>query len=255
MWYFQSLKSQMKLNNYNEFKHHILDCYPNEGCGFVIDDVFVPCKNVSKEPLMNFEISNDDYLNASLTGKLTGLLHSHCIREDLLPILDNCRPTYMDLCTAGTTALEMGIVATNGTKSTKLVVFNSNAPEPLIGRPYLESVYDCYTLVRDYFLINKQVKLPIIPRDVSWRKTSPTLFNDNLHLFLDLGFKKVEHKNELKEGDALLFSHNMKNTIDHSGVYVGNGKYIHHGINKLSQEDWMLKCEQNLVLILRKENI
>lgn len=103
----------------------------------------------------------------------------------------------------------------------------------LLGVPYLEGKDDCYGLVRAYFKHNYQVVLPNYAR--------PLAFD---HGGIDLiGTLKNNEDCEIvpmakaffKTGDVLIFS--VRSDRDnHFGIYVGNNMFIHHLINRRSEE-------------------
>ena len=61
-------------------EHAKSEC-PNESCGVIIvfkgRERYVPCKNVSTEPELNFRIDPIDYSNAEDTGDIVKIVHSH----------------------------------------------------------------------------------------------------------------------------------------------------------------------------------
>ena len=60
---------------------HLLDAYPEEGCGILQNKkgklVWIPSTNEAENPEEEFIINSDDYLRASLTGDIYAVVHSH----------------------------------------------------------------------------------------------------------------------------------------------------------------------------------
>lgn len=63
-----------------EILSHAKSTEPQECCGFVVfKDGFsyIPCGNISHDPVNFFEISPDDFLLAEERGVIVALVHSH----------------------------------------------------------------------------------------------------------------------------------------------------------------------------------
>lgn len=100
---------------------------------------------------------------------------------------------------------------------------------PLVGRGFHHGVTDCYALVRDYYLLEKGLHLREYPRNWEWWEHGQDLYSEN---FAREGFREVD-PSTVKEGDALLFHIRCSRDLDtrvinHAGIYVGNGKILHH---------------------------
>ena len=55
---------------------HRDDCYPLECCGFIVDNNYVPCRNISTDP-DSFEIDPKDTVKAEYLGEIQAIVHSH----------------------------------------------------------------------------------------------------------------------------------------------------------------------------------
>ncbi len=86
----------------------------------------------------------------------------------------------------------------------------------LLGTPYRwggtspESGFDCSGLVGYVFRTALGVELPRVSRDMA---------RDN-------GARLVKNRDELREGDLVFFGR-RKGRIDHVGIYLGNGQFVH----------------------------
>ena len=58
-------------------KKQAIDEAPKESGGFVVEDVYYPCNNISDTPEDNFAIHPKDFLKARSKGKLQYIVHSH----------------------------------------------------------------------------------------------------------------------------------------------------------------------------------
>ena len=60
-----------------EMKIYALEQFPEEACGLIVNDKFVPCKNVHPAPLTNFAIDAKAYAKAEKKGTIQAVFHSH----------------------------------------------------------------------------------------------------------------------------------------------------------------------------------
>ncbi|WP_231117423.1 hypothetical protein [Piscirickettsia salmonis] len=63
----------------------------------------------------------------------------------------------------------MGIVALNQHAVTDAIVFGEQLfTQQLLERPFLHGIFDCYSLIRDFYAVEKKIFLPDFPRQRSW---------------------------------------------------------------------------------------
>ena len=60
---------QAILNHANQEK-------PRECCGFIVSNIYVPCRNISTDP-EGFEIDPKDTVKAERVGEIQAIVHSH----------------------------------------------------------------------------------------------------------------------------------------------------------------------------------
>ena len=60
-----------------EMKIYALQQFPEEACGLIVNNKFVPCKNVHSDPLTNFAIDAKAYAKAEKKGTIQAIFHSH----------------------------------------------------------------------------------------------------------------------------------------------------------------------------------
>ena len=64
-----------------EILAHAEQCKPQESCGFVVFDgqqnIYIPCVNISPDPINYFEIASEEFIGAEEIGKIIALVHSH----------------------------------------------------------------------------------------------------------------------------------------------------------------------------------
>ena len=213
---------------------HAKESYPLESCGVVVDNNYIPCRNISTV-VDQFSIEPRDLVAAEAIGIIQAYVHSH---------------------PDGTTeASEPDLIGISNHKKTWLI---ASYPEgevaryepveyeaPLLGREYYHGILDCYTLIKDYYHRELNITLNDYERIDRWWESK-----DHASLYLD-NFKKegfVEVQDELKENDVILFTLGRTFHINHAGVFlgnrtltsedtskvIGNSLFIHHPYNKNS---------------------
>jgi cell wall-associated NlpC family hydrolase len=97
-------------------------------------------------------------------------------------------------------------------------------------RPFIHGLYDCYSLISDFYNSILNIELPIIARENLWWSNGNNLFEDH---FVNAGFSEVNDKDDFKIGDVYLFK--IKgDVVNHCAVNVGNGTMLHHLQGRLS---------------------
>lgn len=230
--------------NYNDFKEHILACFPMEGCGIVVSDIFKPFENIHPDPTNYFQFSEKDskYL---LSLKDYKIVHSHT-QESFT--YDPRTPSVEDMIGQENTQVEWGIVHCDGQAISDILWFGSPKQDELEGRQYIHNVYDCFTLVRDFYFKEFQVDIGSHPRPPEWEEWNPHYITHN---YRTLGFKDVE--NSFKYGDVALFAIASR-TPNHVGVYLGQDKFIHHLYQRTSAIDSFSKWNRQLIKVVRLDN-
>jgi len=113
---------------------------------------------------------------------------------------------------------------------------------PLLGRPWVWGVTDCWSLVRDWYKEEKNIILK------DWdRPTTPQEFLDNPlfeSCFSETGFRELKPEEKLKNGDALLMSIGCAG-LNHVAIFL-DGNVLHHLADRISckepYNEWLLKC-------------
>ncbi len=113
---------------------------------------------------------------------------------------------------------------------------------PLLGRPWVWGVTDCWSLVRDWYKEEKNIELK------DWdRPTTPEEFIKN-PLFESCawrtGFRQLRPDEKLINGDTLLMSIGSTG-LNHVAIFL-DGDVLHHLTDRLSCREpysqWLLKC-------------
>lgn len=218
------------ITNIDELRTHMLDCYPAEGCGVVINDVFIPLPNIASNPFDSFLIEADTYL--LYEKDIQVIIHSHTYQADGS---DPRTPSKADITLAENTRKPQGIIHVSEDDFSDILFFNLDKPLPLLGREYIAGAYDCHTLIVDYFKL-KGYKMSLMPRSSTWVEDEPTLLIENLD---NQGFERVAKGTEQPD-DVLIFAYGTPYP-SHLGVYIAKDTFIHHLRKRPSCEDRLSK--------------
>jgi len=213
-----------------QVKAHALRETPNECCGLIaanfLGEVKVfECENMATNKAGRFLIDPKMNIEAAKFGHVVAFYHSHAgefakeennhfSREDLDISYESCIPALLYVYPQDVWHYSQP---------------DTYKPATLLGRPFVWGVWDCYSLVRDYFKIHRKVKLGYYfpPENVSAQSDfgyEKFVKNENLH--------EVSLE-DMKKDDIILFR--MKSSfINHSAIYLGGNEFLHQPISKIS---------------------
>jgi len=102
---------------------------------------------------------------------------------------------------------------------------------PYEGRPFVHGIFDCYTLIREYYRKKFNLILPTnIQRTWEWWTQGDNLYLENAKTY---DFYEV---NEIKKYDILLLKFNSS-VPNHGAIYLGDNTILHHMAGKFSCKD------------------
>ena len=228
------------MKNIEDFKKYILSCYPQEGCGVIIEDIFYPITNTHPDPADKFLFSEEDTLN--LIDKTYSIIHSHTMDRFTS---DPRTPSHEDMIGKDNTQVPWGIVHCDGETVSDILYFGDINREDLIGRSYISNVFDCFTIARDFLYTNFGVDIGVHPRPPEWEEWNPHYISQT---YKNLGF--IDNLGKPEFGDILLFSISSRQ-INHIGIYLEGDKFLHHLHNRKSCEDSISKWSNHLVKTIR----
>lgn len=235
----------------NQIKNYSLNTPNIEVCGLIYQSKLNTlnikvCKNISEKPESHFIISPRDYLNVSLSNKIFGLFHSH--------INDNVDFSELDKLTAEQYNLYFVLY------NLKYNIFKEYFPtkkynNKYIGREFIIGKQDCFTLVKDYYNNELNIKLTdTIERNEEWYKRNKNIFFDfwnNNKEFLEIG-----GFNKIKKYDCLVIQYPKNPTPSHVILYLGNDLILHQQYNRKSTVELL---NNNIIkqtkYILRHKNL
>ncbi|WP_086932192.1 NlpC/P60 family protein [Agarilytica rhodophyticola] len=234
-----SIKDMVKQFNRSPFNSdvaadamaHARSVYPEESCGIVVDNKYMSLRNVAKDKSNNFHISRD--IIAKYKNKIEAVIHSHPDGPYY--------PSAGDMRSQIAMSVPWGIVYVEKGHAYEPFFWGDTLEvAPLKGRPFQHGIFDCYSLIRDYFRAKKDIVLDEFPRDWEWwLDDSYNLYQKN---FESQGFECID-AGEVQEGDCFL-AQIRSNTINHAGVYVGNGLVLHQIGNREGFSVNHPSCEQ-----------
>ena len=238
----------MKLNDdiLHAFEAHALSCYPEEACGLVVNDQYVPCTNTADDPLKDFRVDGAELIKARAAGSLQAVLHSHPYSSAAATAWPPEWPSGADMESWLADIVPWGIAATDGEGFTKMVWLDDANPEPLIGREFIHGVNDCYSLVRDWYRLERGITLKNYPRTYGWWSDNKNLYAEN---FASAGFEEIPLES-LQIGDAVLMRVGS-GVIRHAAVVTGHNEITHHMFHRFSGTDSLSKWNRCIAKAVR----
>lgn len=198
---------------------------PKECCGLVIikngKQQYIPCKNLARGT-DNFILDPVDYEKADIAGEIVAVIHSH-------PNI-SAKPSQADLVACEASGLPWFIMGYPSEQWEYIEPTGYIAP--LVGRQWSHGVLDCYSIIRDWYLQEKNIELLNFERSDEWWKIGENLYLDN---FEKAGFRKITLE-ELQAGDVILMCISSE-VPNHGAIYLGDGQILHHVQGRLSTRD------------------
>ena len=237
---------QIKPQALQDFTKHVLQDYPREACGLLVDDLYIPCPNSSPDPYKHFRIDPLHYVKASALGTVKAVLHSHPYDKFRSPQWPKEWPSGPDMECWMKSDVPWGIVSTDGEGISQPVWLDNSVIPPLEGREFIHGINDCYSLIRDWFKINKNITLPNFARGIEWWLAGKNLYDEN---FEQVGFYEIPIE-EATIGDCVMMKAASPVT-NHAAVIVGTNQIMHHLFNRLSGVDSLSKWNRCIVRAVR----
>jgi proteasome lid subunit RPN8/RPN11 len=207
----------------NAMRDHALSSPSQEVCGLIAGGQYFPCDNKCLEPESFFAIAAEDYVRAEEAGPIEAIFHSHIGR--------NNKFSPEDIKACKTLNLPW-IIFCLGTSEWLYADPTGNAP--YIGRPWVYGIYDCYSLLRDFYQREFNIQLDDYERgaEFEWQSSEWRMFEKNVK---GQGFIEVETASQ--KGDMLLMQLQSQ-FANHTGVLVKPNRNIfyHHLLDRFSEE-------------------
>ena len=211
------------------FRDDVLKRFPEEACGLIIGDKYYACTNAHEKPREQFKITGKERLSLQLAhGTVEAVLHSHpygpadgqrCYREKYNPAW----PSVVDQQQFIDDTCDWGIVATDGDGISDFV-WLSQQPKSLDSRAFEWFTSDCYAVVRDWYSLNTNMRLPNFVRPWEFWKNGINTIED--------GIATLSHAERIatakaQVGDMVCFAVAGSKVVNHLAVIVGDNKMLH----------------------------
>ena len=218
---------------------HAEECMPQESCGLLAlikgKKTYWPCKNIAESGFEYFVIDPDDWAECEDTGEIIGVVHSHPLEPAIPSDNDKASCEHLGLPWYIYSLLTKDWISfePSGWKASSL-----------IGRNFVFGVYDCWSIIHDWYKETKNIDLKIWDRP---KKIKDFIENPLFEKGLPItGFKKQPTDDDIQVGDVLLFQSTSGN-LDHVAVYIGDNMILNHNIRRLScREPFDLSYQQAL---------
>ena len=215
---------------------HAKDQDPNESCGLLLNirgkERYHPCRNLSAQSDEYFILDPEDYIKGSNLGTITAIIHSH---PDTPPVASqadkmSCEHTNLPWYIVNPKTETWGYYEPCGYKA------------PLLGRPWVWAVTDCWSLIVDWYKEERGIELLDYERPTRIEEfTDDPVFERYLP---SRGFRLLKPDEPLINGDVLAMSILGKG-LNHVGIFI-DGDVLHHSADRLSCREpynpWLLKC-------------
>lgn len=197
---------------------------PKECCGYVVGDEYIPVTNVAENPEIEFRVEAKEAAPLLASGRVRTFVHSHPGGP--------FGPSKLDMEKQLQTRLPWTLAVIDKLGVGYVMSWGAGVPKlPLIGRPFVHGIWDCYECVRDHFA-PKGIVLPPWPRSHLWWAKGDNLYADN---FATYGFVPVALR-DLRADDVILMQYDAP-VLNHAAVYLGDGRILHHLADKLSARE------------------
>lgn len=211
---------------------------PREAVGFILTTgEYIPLVNVSRTPETHWDIDPEDY--RKYAEQLDCVIHSHPYKaadfrraSDVLEL----GPSQADMLLQVEWACNFGLVVVIDSHAEDPVFWGPGIPRaPLIGRSFIFGIYDCMSLLRDWFLQERGIDLPDYPRGVEQIDNNENLYVPNVAAW---GFERLESVSEARAGDVLLAQIGDTASVpNHALILMPNGEVLHHLRGRLSRTE------------------
>lgn len=209
-----------------EIYAHAEEAHPQECCGIVVmvngDRKVIRSENKAPDPYTTFLLDSKLYLKH--IDNVEFVYHSHPAGDSTPSAADkaSCEASQVPYLIVGWPTAELSRVTPTGYRA------------PLIGRSFVYGVFDCYSLVKDYYAEELGLTLDefVRPPYGWWREAGAvSTFADN---YESQGFVRVE--GGLQSGDVTLMMLGPTKVPNHIGVIQDNGLLLHQTLHNISHE-------------------
>jgi proteasome lid subunit RPN8/RPN11 len=204
-----------------------------ESCGYCFVDsdrnwICTQVENVAANKRDHFEFTPEDMVEYDAIATEKFIWHTHLNPKDSHLSSDDVRTAK-----SWPTAILMVNVNTGIWD-----YYDPEAPKaPYVGRKWVYSYQNCYTLIQDYYSQELAIELPdhYLESTEAWSDSSWNMFVDNIS---QAGFHEVDKDNP-RDNDLLLFKAGRSHNPNHIGVLLSasRGEFLHQLAETLSGKE------------------
>lgn len=212
-------------------RNEAIEQFPLEAVWLITESGCRLVENTHETPESFFSVSEQDTRKAMAEG-LLAVVHSHPN--------GHAAPSASDMQGQLTTAVPWGVLSVEDGTASRIAWWGAGVEkQPLVGRKFRHGITDCYSIVKDYYELERGVQLPEKPRDWLWWQNGENLFIDD---FKAAGFVRIE-ASEAKPGDVWLAQ--IRSEVPcHCGVLLEDGLTIHQAGSHQAVDDSKLSVRE-----------
>lgn len=205
----------MKESIHQAVMAHVAQEYPKEACGLICRrgrwSRYFPLENSAENPLEGFLMAPQSYADAEDWGTVVAVVHSHPDATSL--------PSAADRAVCNELKIPWIIVSW---PEGDIYTLQPDEP-PLVDRPFVLGVTDCWGLIMAYYQKEYGITLPDYRVSYPWWEDgTENRYVDNQP---DSGF--VEFTGDPRPGDIVLMQVSAP-VVNHAGILLDGNMMLHH---------------------------
>jgi proteasome lid subunit RPN8/RPN11 len=196
----------------SDIKRHAAKEYPRECCGLVVGGKYYPSENTAEDPTKSFRIPAAFFADCEELGAIEAVVHSH---PDQL-----ATPSIVDKHISELLGIPYWIQSVREGKCEGRIVkyVPSGWKAPLIGREFVHGIFDCLSIVLDYYKRERGIDLGTYHReDGWWNMPGKDYYRE---LLPRAGFHQVDTP---KDGDVILMQIRSR-VPNHAAIFLEHGR-------------------------------
>jgi len=229
----------------NLIKDHAKKIFPQECCGFIVDDSkdikIIKCKNIAKNPYIDFKISTAEFLNIKKQYNILYIYHSHPIDQNDF--------SYTDIISSHNFNIPIILYLI---PSDIFKIYNPKIFDKYLDISFKYKENDCLSLIKKYCLdqFNKNLNVDEIYDIFEIDRFKSNLYDITKKIFIEKeNFQEILAK-DLKLGDILLLK-NEEGYPVHFGIYLSNSSVLHQTLFQKSKIHNFYDKKDKIILGLR----
>lgn len=209
-------------------QQHALNTYPDPSRGLVIGESYLPVEVGSLDELVS--LARDRGASAVVYSKPD----------------KGAYPDEKEMLIQKESGIPFGVIGGNQTTMDVPYFWGDDVEiAPMIGRPFVHGIWDCYSLVRDAYRLGREgmaahkvnwphnsIILPDVPRNDGWWNAGQDLYMEWLK---PAGFIEIT-ASMAKPGDGFLMKI-RSDQLNHAGLLVSDNEILHHLPTRLSRRE------------------